>query len=659
MTQGKVIQLVELANQWMTQKTGKSLADVQKTILRQALEGRRLKDIQVPGYSPNTIKSEIAPKLWKSLSDITGRKVTIKTLHFVLDEFSKTGGIIINHSQERIRGEKRSSPSSFLFPLELPGGQIPLNSQFYITRHSAESPAYEEISKPGSLIRIKAPKQMGKTSLMARLLQQAQQQGCATVSLNFELADNEVFTALDQFLRKFFCAAIAKSLQLPTQLEHYWDSDLASKVNCTNYFEEYLLPHLDKPLALGLDKVDLIFSHRQIADDFFGLLRAWHEKAKQNSIWRNFRLIIVHGTEVYIPFSNDQSPFNVGLGVELPEFDLSQVQKLARLHQLNLNPREINQLMQLVGGHPHLVRLSLYKIARQEMTLDELLRDAATDTGIYADHLRLHLWNLTQNPQLLDALKKVVETDQAVELESLVKFKLNSMGLVYLQGNSVTTRNDLYRQYFRKHLFPLNYFNLGIKNEITPHKITIYTPENISECLGEKILAAIVFTDVKDSAYKQHNNQEQTLSLIFRDLNIMTQLCQQFEGQVLKSMGDGLLMYFVSAVKAVECAQEIQYTLANVASKLPESLILEHRIGIHWAEVFFKDNDLYGDGVNMASRIQAEAQPGGICISATVYNLVKSHLSLNVYQESRTLKGFTEPTLVYQVIREDYGNNSL
>jgi class 3 adenylate cyclase len=124
-------------------------------------------------------------------------------------------------------------------------------------------------------------------------------------------------------------------------------------------------------------------------------------------------------------------------------------------------------------------------------------------------------------------------------------------------------------------------------------------------------------------------------------------------------MGDGLLMYFVSAVKAVECAQEIQYTLANLASKLPESLILEHRIGIHWAEVFFKDNDLYGDGVNMASRIQAEAQPGGICVSATVYNLVKSHLSLKVYQESRTLKGFTEPTLIYQVIREDYGNNSL
>ncbi|WP_044170003.1 AAA-like domain-containing protein [Kamptonema formosum] len=473
MADAEVLKLVELADNWIGKKTGEVLDDAQKAILRQALAGQRLKDIQVTGYTGSTVQREIAPKLWKLLSQVTGKRVSIKTVRLVLEGLRlepspsgswgarERGGLGVRFGDGGEAGAAKSaspqtpraqnSPDLPPEGLELPGGQLELASKFYIERPPIETRAFEEISKPGSLIRIKAPKRMGKTSLMTRLLREAERLGCRSVALNFELADSEIFTNLDKFLQ-WFCAIVTDDLELPIQLDSRWSKFLGSKKNSTNYFEKYLLPAIDTPLALGLDEVDRIFPHEKIADDFFGLLRAWHEKAKQSDIWKNFRLVIVHGTEVYIPLSNDQSPFNVGLPVELSEFNSAQVRDLAHRHGLDLTGTQVEQLMAMVGGHPHLVRLSLYKIARQEVTLEELLREAPTETGIYANHLRQHLRHLEQHPELASAFQQVLETDSPVQLMPAIAYKLNSMGLVRLQGNQVTVAYDLYRQYFRQRL---------------------------------------------------------------------------------------------------------------------------------------------------------------------------------------------------------------
>ncbi|MBD2185588.1 AAA-like domain-containing protein [Planktothrix sp. FACHB-1355] len=446
----EVLKLVELADNSIAQKTGEPLSDVQKNILRQALLGEKLKDIQVAGYSSNTIQREIAPKLWKLLSDVTEKKVSIKTVRLVLEELRGNRAV----GGRGTEGQKgRGAEQNYQLPiinshLELPGGSLDLASEFYIDRPPIEERAYEEIAKPGSLIRIKAPKQMGKTSLMTRLLQQAERLGYRSVALDFELADREVFWDLNQFLQ-WFCATVTDDLELPIQLDSRWSEFLGSKKNCTNYFEKYLLAEIATPLVLGLDAVDRIFPQEKVADDFFGLLRAWHEKSKQSDIWKNFRLVIVHGTEVYIPLSKDLSPFNVGLPIELPEFNSAQVQDLARRHGLDLTETQVKQLMAMVGGHPHLVRVALYKMARENMSLDGILKEAPTDTGIYGEHLRSHLWHLERNPEFAECFKQVVATNKPLQIKSAIAYKLNSIGLLHLQGNQVTIRNDLYRQYFR------------------------------------------------------------------------------------------------------------------------------------------------------------------------------------------------------------------
>ena len=331
---------------------------------------------------------------------------------------------------------------------ELPGGQVDVASQFYVERPPIEERCYQTIVQPSALIRIKAPRQMGKTSLMARILHHGARQGYCTVPLTFQLVDKAVFANLDKFL-KWFCAYVGRELHLPNQLEDYWDEIFGSKVNCKDYFEKYILPQIDSPLILGLDEIDRVFQYPDIAEDFLGLLRAWHEESKRRDIWKKLRLIVVHSTEVYIPMNINQSPFNVGLPVDLPEFNHQQVQELAARHNLNWSDAEVEALTAIIGGHPYLVRVALYHISRSGLTLDELKETAIADAGIYSDHLRRQLWNLEEYPELAQGMREIAAADSPVPLKAMQAFKLDSLGLVKLQGNECVPRCELYRQYFK------------------------------------------------------------------------------------------------------------------------------------------------------------------------------------------------------------------
>jgi len=392
----------------------------------------------------------IQPWLWRSAGD------TFKLLSQILT-IIKEGrtSLTADHELAVEWHAITSTEQSIIQPLpaaapELPGGQVELTSCFYIDRPPIESRCYETIAQPGALIRIKAPRQMGKTSLMARILHHAEQQGSRTVALSFQLANRKIFANSDTFLQ-WFCASIGQELGMLEQLPKCWQlADLiGSNQCCKAYFEQYLLSESSKPLTLGLDESDRLFESPEIADDFFGLLRALHEEAKRRDIWKKLRLIVVHSTEVYIPMDVNKSPFNVGLPIDLPEFDSQQVQDLAKRHGLNWSESEVVELMGLVGGHPYLVRLAMYRISRQDLSFNQLVKLPPTEAGIYSDHLRRHLWNLEKYSELMEAMREVVSVSQPVRLRSELGFKLNSMGLVKLEGNNYIPRCRLYEEYFR------------------------------------------------------------------------------------------------------------------------------------------------------------------------------------------------------------------
>ncbi|WRH66082.1 MAG: AAA-like domain-containing protein [Planktothrix sp. GU0601_MAG3] len=335
--------------------------------------------------------------------------------------------------------------------LEFPGAPVGLDSKLYIERPPIETLAYEEITKPGSIIRIKAPWKMGKTSLLLRIINQAESYHYSTVNIDFQQAEKTIFSGVDKFFR-WFSRNISWKLKIPPNLDNYWHKNMGSKVSCTIYFEAYLLQQIETNLVLGLNEVNRLFEYPDIAEEFFSLLRSWYEQARSNNTWKKLRLVLTYSTEIYIPLNINQSPFNVGLPLKLPAFDPEQVLSLALRHGLDWTPAQTKQLMAMVGGHPFLVRLGLYHLSRGELTLKQLLQEAVTETGIYSSILRRILAVLQADPQLEKAFKQVIYADQPIKLASVVTYKLDSMGIVTLKGDYVVYSCELYRLYFKNQL---------------------------------------------------------------------------------------------------------------------------------------------------------------------------------------------------------------
>ncbi len=343
-----------------------------------------------------------------------------------------------------------SSPVAILdlTEAELPEGQVPLESPFYVERPPCEAQAFKAIQQSGALIRLRAPRRMGKTSLLARILQDAEKSGAQAVRLSFRLADKAVLQNLDQLL-KWFCASVGLGLKLPNRLAILWDPFFGSKVNCKIYFEECFLAQLQTPLVLGLDDVDLLFQYPEVAEDFFGLLRAWHEESKNSELWKKLRLVVAYSTEIYIPLNINQSPFNVGMLIDLPEFTSQQINALTQRYHLLASGAEIEQLMGLVGGNPYLVRKALYHLWVKDFSLEELLETAATPQGIYREYLQGLTWSLEHNKALKEAFEQVVQAEQPIELELIQALKLQGLGLIQISGGQATCRNKLHYRYFK------------------------------------------------------------------------------------------------------------------------------------------------------------------------------------------------------------------
>jgi len=292
---------------------------------------------------------------------------------------------------------------------------------------------------------------MGKSSLMARVLAQATQLGYRTVTIDLEQTNQKFFGGVDKFMQ-WFCASVGKPLAVRVKIEEYWDDIFGANDNSTDYFEKYLLSDDDPPLVLAIDNFDRVFKYIDIETDFCGLLRGWHERSRNKKQWEKLRLIVVHSQESYAIKDINQSPFNVGLPIELGEFTPDQVRELVARHGLTWTERELEQLMGLIGGHPYMVRSALYGIASGDFTLEEFLKTAPTEAGVYSDLLRGHLKALEDCPELKAAMKKVVDADNPVSLRTEDAFKLASMGLVVRVENDVMPRCELYRHYFRKRL---------------------------------------------------------------------------------------------------------------------------------------------------------------------------------------------------------------
>ncbi|GIT40430.1 MAG: hypothetical protein Ct9H300mP9_2800 [Candidatus Neomarinimicrobiota bacterium] len=162
----------------------------------------------------------------------------------------------------------------------------------------------------------------------------------------------------------------------------------------------------------------------------------------------------------------------------------------------------------------------------------------------------------------------------------------------------------------------------------------------------ERKLAAIVFTDICGFTELMGRDETKAMALLEQQRALLKPIINNFNGEWLKEIGDGVLISFPSAVKAVTCSLEIQRILAHNSD-------LTLRIGIHIGDVIKKDGDVFGDGVNIASRLEPLAEPGGICVSERVHEDIKNKPEISTaFQEEQLLKGIDKPIKVYSIFTQ-------
>lgn len=403
------------------------------------------------GYGDAHLK-DTGYKLWREISQVLGQRVTKKSLLFVLKEHMRQAAAETDNTTNVWQSKGVAPIEHPLAQVPYPSGPLSPDSPLYVDRPPNEDIAHREIQRPGGFLRIKAPQKMGKTSLVFRLMQKAQKQGYQTVHLDLQTIDEAIFVNTETFL-KWFCLRVSQELNISPEIDTYWDASMGYKVSSELYFQEHILGQSHTPIVLIISAAEELIQHPQIAQDFFPLLRYWHEKARWSSIWQTLRVVITHATEVYVPLKIHQSPFNVGQAIKLSGFTVAQVAELATGYGLRqIDSTLAQKMVEMLGGHPYLVNVFFYHLVAESTRPETLFAAAATPSGIYGAHLRNYLALLKQSPDLAQAMHQVVSTQAGVELDAVTMYRLESLGLIKISGYRALPRCEIYRLYFQKQL---------------------------------------------------------------------------------------------------------------------------------------------------------------------------------------------------------------
>ena len=166
-------------------------------------------------------------------------------------------------------------------------------------------------------------------------------------------------------------------------------------------------------------------------------------------------------------------------------------------------------------------------------------------------------------------------------------------------------------------------------------------------------LSAILAADAVGYSRMMGANEEGTLKTLSAHRAVIDGIIEFHDGRIVGTAGDSVLAEFGSPVEAVRCAVEIQDALKTRNDSLPQDRRLQFRVGVNLGDVMVKGNDLLGDGVNVAARLESIAEPGGICISASVYDLIRGKLDLGFLDiGEQSLKNIEHPIRVYRVARD-------
>jgi hypothetical protein len=333
--------------------------------------------------------------------------------------------------------------------LDVPTGTVSLRSKFYIERDE-DALLKSQVMKRRSITTIQAPRQTGKSSLLERGLHYARQNGVKVIKFDLQGIDKVDLDSSNTFLR-VLAEFVADRMDLDSAIvAEIWERPLAPKRKLTAFMQKHILSTHDNPIILALDEADRLLETDFYAD-FFGLIRFWYNEGVSDDRLEKLNSVLVISTEPYLLIDDKlQSPFNVGLSLNLRDFSEAQVRDLNQRYGGPIQEQYLPVMMKLLNGHPYLTHQAIYTMAVKKLSWADLTRITTTDDGPFADHLRHQYKLLLDKPGLKKALKQVIYSDHCPDEKAL--YHLSRAGLVKGCGEAYTLRCELYRLYFERKL---------------------------------------------------------------------------------------------------------------------------------------------------------------------------------------------------------------
>lgn len=336
--------------------------------------------------------------------------------------------------------------------LEPTGGAIPLPSKFYIER-PVDAEFRSAIAGQHSIVLIQGPRQVGKTSLLARGLQQAREAGTKVIVTDFQSLSDAYLESAEKLLSAL-AETIADQLELDVSPAETWLPSQSPGINLGRYLRREVFLKISSPIVWGLDEVDRLFTCK-FGEEVFGLFRFWHNSRALDPEggWHRLTLAMSYATEARLFITDPhQSPFNVGMKFLLEDFTLEQVAELNRRYARPLrDDAEVWRYFQLVNGQPYLAHKGLYEMVTHGLSLNDLAAEAHGDEGVFGDHLQRILVMLGHDDELRQSMRMLLRGEAHPNAESF--YRLRSAGVI--KGDSPSEakpRCELYASYLAERL---------------------------------------------------------------------------------------------------------------------------------------------------------------------------------------------------------------
>jgi DNA-binding winged helix-turn-helix (wHTH) protein len=398
-------------------------------------------------------------KLRVALGDTSEGKQYIETLEGRGYRFSGSVTGVVSTAAGRQSGTTRETYASALMDELNPpspefdpgGGALPPNYARYVARTGDEA-VRRALECLASIVLIHGPRQVGKSSLLARALQHARKlAGKHVVFVDLQKLDSAQLESIDSFVRAL-AACIAEDLQLNFERD-VWDTRLGAAMNLDRFLRSEVLPKATGQIVLAIDEVDRLLACR-FAGSIFGLFRSWHNARALDPQMplRNLTVLMVYSAEEQLFISDvNQSPFNVGVRVELMDFSREEVSVLDSQFGGPLEEHgDFSHFYDLLQGQPYLSHRGLYLLSSRQWQSQEFFARAAADDGPFSDALHVLRLSIERDRTMSGVVKRMLSG----EMPPIEQFyPLRSWGL--LTGSNVRDcrfRCPLYRKYLEQYL---------------------------------------------------------------------------------------------------------------------------------------------------------------------------------------------------------------